>query len=198
MSEYTPISRDSQIRKGVIASVIASLLFVVVIQPLLRLVWSLVLSHGSRFLQGYVDSIYLNAALGHRNYVDVVLLVLVYSASSGLFVGMATVLTRRVIQPDPQPRKPRRYHLVLFWFMVLMFHLAAFYSGVRIYADMQLNTSFQQRIRVLAPRLSDLQMKELEAAWASMQTRVDFLAIQMGMEQIAEQNNIVLPRALWK
>jgi len=87
---------------------------------------------------------------------------------------------------------------VFAWFCFLLMLVLTIFGAVQPVADLQLNTSFQQRLKVLAPALSDLQMKEFEAAWASMQTRADFLAIQLRMERAATQHNIVLPKPLWK
>ena len=198
MAENESITKDPQIRKGVIASVIASLAVIVLIQPVLRLVWSTILSIASRYLQGYVDSIYSSAALGHRNYVDVLLLMYMYACIAGMATGLGSVLTQRVSRPEHPPKKLGRRHVVLYWGLVVLFYVLAVATAVRPFADLQVNTSFQQRLKVLAPRITDLEMKELEAAWASMKGRADYDAITLKMESIAKQHGITLPERLLK
>lgn len=198
MTERESITKDPNIRKGVIPSVIASLIVIFCIQPILRFVWSAMLTLGTSFLQRYIDSIYASAALGHRNYIDVMLLMAMLSLFSGISIGMAIGLMRRILWKEHHPRKPGKRHILYVWLWIILFHAVAIIFVVRPYADLQLNTSFQQRLKVLAPILEDLELKELEAAWASMQTREDYEAIKMRLEKTAEAHSITLPKALWK
>jgi len=198
MTKNESTARESLIPRGIITGVVASLIVITLIQPILRLAWSATLTLGSRFLQSYVDSIYASAALGHRNYVDVILLMVMFSIISGTLLGMTSILTRRIFKPERRPHKPGKRHLLLFWLCIVLFHISAVVAVVRPYADLQLNTSFQQRVKVLAPKLTDLEQEELEAAWASMQTRADYEVLRLRLEKKAEEFGITLPKALWK
>ena len=202
MTPNESITRDYKIRKSIIASVIASVIIIILIQPLLRLVWSLVLGQGSRFIQAYVDSIYQSAALGHRNHVDVMMLSLFVGVISGAFTGISLVftlaITKGILRPDRKPQKLAKRSLLLLWLGILLLLVFAIALIIMPFADLQYNTSFQQRLKVLAPRITELEAKELEAAWASMQSRADYEAIKAKMEDMAQQYDISLPPTLLK
>ena len=107
MTNGQSMREDPEIRKGVLASIIASILVLIFIQPVLRLVWALVLGLGGKFLDKYIDSIYRSSAFGHRNHVDVMLLLFLFAASSGLFMGFTSVITHRIIDSRSVPRAPQ-------------------------------------------------------------------------------------------
>lgn len=65
-----------------------------------------------------------------------------------------------------------------------------------IYADLQLNASFEQRLQVLAPHVTEKEVKELRASWALMTTKAHYLSIKSKMELLASQANIQLPAVL--
>lgn len=200
MTNGQSMREDPEIRKGVLASIIASILVLIFIQPVLRLVWALVLGLGGKFLDKYIDSIYRSSAFGHRNHVDVMLLLFLFAASSGLFMGFTSVITHRIIDSRSVPAHPKKRNLMLMSVLMLVgtpiFLVASLSVSIRSLADLQYNTSFQQRLKVLAPKITDAQFKELEADWASMKSRQDYLSIKVRMEAIAQENRITLPEVL--
>jgi hypothetical protein len=67
----------------------------------------------------------------------------------------------------------------------------------RSFAEMELNTSFDQRMTVLAPEISDLDAKRLRARWVQMKTRSDYLGINGTLESMASAHGVSLPKPLW-
>jgi uncharacterized membrane protein YgcG len=61
-----------------------------------------------------------------------------------------------------------------------------------------MNTSFNQRLTIIAPSLSDNEQKVLKAQWASMRNRRDYEVIVSSIEKIANDKKIELPKLLWK
>ncbi|BBO86129.1 hypothetical protein DSCO28_66950 [Desulfosarcina ovata subsp. sediminis] len=198
-NEQSSIFKDSQIRKGIIASVIASLLVVIFIQPVIRLVWSGILTFGTHVFQGFIDSIYANAARGHRNYVDVIILMLISSILSGFFCGGTFVITKQSIKPDTiSKRLSRKSRLIILWILLVALHLSLIFLIIKPFSDIQLNTSFQQRLTIISPYLTNIEEKKLKASWASMEFRTDYEKIVSQIEKIANDNNAKLPILLWK
>ena len=70
---------------------------------------------------------------------------------------------------------------------------ALFFSLVANLAATQLNTSFNQRVAALAPRITDQQVKELRARWALMEKRSDYLSIVADMDKLAKETGSKLP-----
>ena len=61
------------------------------------------------------------------------------------------------------------------------------------YADLQLNTSFNQRLRVIAPYIDDQQEELFVSKWSRMSNRKDFELINREIEGIAVQKHLTLP-----
>ena len=57
----------------------------------------------------------------------------------------------------------------------------------------KINTSFNQRLTVLAPAITDGEYKTLKARWASMQSKADYDALTTAMEKRAAELNVTLP-----
>jgi len=181
-------------RKSILASVIASLFVIIFIQPLLKLMWSF--STGYLF-ERFTNSIYMNASLGHRNYIDVMFLVMGYGVLCGL-LSMSTLNVLRARGHDMRVISETKFFRVFVVILSIVIFVLGLLFVMECFSDLQLNTSFQQRLTVLAPKLSDLEYKELQASWASMKTRSDYLAVNEKMEHLAKVNNIVLPVPLLK
>ena len=79
-------------------------------------------------------------------------------------------------------------------YLLLVFDIL--FIATPLFVELQLNTSFEQRLTVLAPHLPDQQMKEIRASWATMKTRHDYESINEGLEQLADENGVELPRLL--
>lgn len=219
--------RDKAINKGIISSLIASIVFIIILQPLMNIVWDFLNRTSSNVYTNYLDSLYKNAALGHRNYIDFIILTSVVAALIGLLFlsySRLSLAIRRVKTENELSRiknfeekkdyinKEKQKMLVkvsfitkwffpfkIFNFCFIFFALFMFSTGLfKIYADIQLNTSFNQRMNALAPYVNETQTKELFSKWAMMKTKVDFLEIKKLIEEIAEKNNIELPEELMK
>lgn len=67
---------------------------------------------------------------------------------------------------------------------------------IQEYAVLQLNTSFNQQLTVLAVQITDHEYKELKGLWASMKTRQDYENIESKMNTMASQYQIELPKPL--
>jgi hypothetical protein len=61
---------------------------------------------------------------------------------------------------------------------------------------MQMKASFEQRLAVLAPKISELDRKQFVASWASMQNQNDYGLIVQKMEANAMASGIILPPLL--
>jgi hypothetical protein len=59
--------------------------------------------------------------------------------------------------------------------------------------SLQLNTSFNQRLTVLAPRISEQEYKEILASWAGMRNRADYQAVVQRVDSDAAAKGVVLP-----
>ena len=81
---------------------------------------------------------------------------------------------------------------------VIMFLFTLICFSVSVFADLQLNTSFQQRLNALSPEISDFEYKNLKADWALMESPEDHKNIVLKMEEFAQKHKIKLPDLLIK
>lgn len=79
--------KDQVFRKSIIASIIASLIFVIFLNPILSLIWDGVLLLGGNLYNGLIDRTYSNAALGQRNWYSLILLVSLGTLGHGVFTS---------------------------------------------------------------------------------------------------------------
>jgi hypothetical protein len=195
--------KEGGITKELVQAIIVALLMFVFFEPVIKFTWNWMLRVGTWGYTGFLDKLYQNAALGNRNWVDVLFVMGLFT----LAVITIFILTLRFMMPtSPQilykhnpfrklsPKKLKIIFVICALTMVLCLWVPAF----SIYIDLQLNSSFQQRITVLAPLITDQEYKELQASWASMETREDYLAIVESMESLAESHGIKLPKPLVK
>jgi len=83
---------NDPIRKSIVASIIASIIVLVFIKPILGLAWRIVNILGDR-VSGFISmSIYSNAALGHRNWVDVLIFGSFFALLMGGILGSIFIL----------------------------------------------------------------------------------------------------------
>jgi len=192
---------DSTLKKSLLASIIASAIVIIFIKPILNAAWNLVLSLSDSYLKTFSDSIYRTAALGQRDWVIVFLLIMFLGALTGIMTGVILGVTTFKSEKIKRILRKKKSSII-FWILLGLFYLYIWFAGVTVavkaFADLQLNTSFQQRLSVLSPAISDLEYKKLKAAWAVMRSKKDHDEIVKNMENIASKNSINLPELLLK
>ena len=192
---------DSTLKKSLLGSIIASIIVILFIKPILNAAWNFVLSLSDSYLKTFSDSIYTSAALGQRDWVIVLLLIMILCSvigiGTGLIVGVTTVKSERIKKIVRKKKSS-----IIFWIFFCLFYLYTCFScvtvAVKAFADLQLNTSFEQRLSVLSPVITDLEYKKLKAAWALMRSKKDHDEIVKKMENIASRNSVNLPELLLK
>jgi hypothetical protein len=190
---------DPVVRKGILASVVATLLFMVFLNPLLKLAWLLMTRFSFGALGWFSDQVYRTAALGETNSIGLFFLFAITGLSLGVLVGVIhSSLERRRQQkagwiPAPRSRKPGA---LLALIGLCMFTVFSAHVSILEFARTQLNTSFRQRRAVIAPYISEHDDKELGAMWASMRTRTDYDKISAKFEEYAAKYGVKLPPPL--
>ncbi|HTB92135.1 MAG TPA: hypothetical protein VK728_04845 [Candidatus Sulfotelmatobacter sp.] len=186
------------IKLGLIANAVFFVL-IFFVQRLASLAWNLVLKLGGHLHQGYVDSIYRSAGAGEQNLVGHMTLLFLLSAPLYLiFYFQLTSRNETAAAPD---RPNARRYLEKFERGIL---LIGAISGIPAYFSMflifsisfgifQINASFDRRLTVLAPAITDVEYKTLKARWANMQSKADYDALVSDMDNRAAMLNVKLP-----
>jgi hypothetical protein len=176
------------IRTGIVSSVIAAVLTAIFINPILSFVWKITVGVAGATHHSYVDAIYSRAArLEGVNQATV----LMFSILLMLLLGVASFLFFLSRTGDIPPRTARVYLQQSFFCLglnLVLFIPASLYVGVS-----RINSSFEQRLTVLAPAIPDSEYKTLKARWASMHSKADYDALTAAMEKRAAELGVTLP-----
>jgi hypothetical protein len=188
---------DPEIRKGLLIALIASILFVLLVQPVMNLAGSAIISVSGLVSQRLSDLIYRRAARGFDYSTPTFMVMTGAGALVGLGVGYFSVLWRtrpRLPESTPResprvPRRRRRARAVLGGGCVLA-GLVSTFVGASDLLNTRLNLDFQQRLAILNPVLDDSEHKQILAAWASMRSRANYDAINKQLEDSARAHGV--------
>jgi len=98
------------------------------------------------------------------------------------------------VHKESMTRYKRVYFLGLTSALILALMVTNF--AATEFACLQLNSSFDQRLTVLAPKISDQEYEEFRALWAGMKSRKDYKIIENKMNNSANKYGIQLPTPL--
>lgn len=188
-----PLSKPS-----VVSGVVAGIIVLIFIEPVLNLTWPLILWLGELLYEGIIDAIYRSAALGQRNHLSLFILTIIFSIFAGILMGGLTRMYReRQNLREPSIKSKTMLRVAFIINALLFFIVSILVLGIH-FAELQYMTSFQQRLTVIAPVISNQRYEELKAQWAVMKNRNDYLAVNTELENIALRFSIELPKPLLK
>lgn len=187
---------DIELRKNLIVSLITSILVLIFIEPLLKWAANAIMWLGTNISASFTKSVYTSAALGFREKYSFIALIFILSALSGIVAGITTarVLPWKSESTDLQAKRRKVFSI----FSVVVFFVSVIFIMAANFIELQLNASFNQRITVLSAKVHEQRIKELKAAWASMENRSDYEYITEQMNKLALEEKIKLPTALWE
>lgn len=181
------ISRELKI--GIVAGVISSALMLIFIEPILGFVWHAIIAFGEAIHANYIDRIYLHAAIEvDSQFISILTLLLV----------LITLMTNILLSFPVRERVPdyKRMKLVR---LIISIPTMLLIPTILIIASINLGvtittSSFNQRIAVLSPSISDQEYKEWKARWVMMKGIADYRSIVTDMDKRALALNIELPK----
>ena len=190
-------------KREVVISIVAAILATVLFQPLIQWIWGVALNVSSSTISKLVNIVYLQAALGTNNRIDVTFLLIITSGLTGVGIGILSLgfIKKKIQSPNLEIQKNRSTNLRriltvgLYIGLYLLILFTILNTGAEFHS-LQLNSSFDQRLTVLAPAITDQQYKELKASWAIMKTRKDYEQINNTITQLAADHSVELPKPL--
>jgi hypothetical protein len=186
-------SNWKSLRNGVIVSVVVLYL----VEPTMRLAIDLFPSFGGRLYHFVWDRAASQAAVG-GDYLDFALFAILFSAIVGAFIGRfgagAQLFARRGRRAADSPwaRWERRIVLLL----LLLFGPVAATTLLIDFAAQQMKLSFEQRIAVLAPAISEEDEEAMRARFADLTGHDAYQSLTDDMDMIAREHRVLLPEPL--
>lgn len=192
---------------SVIASIIASIGFSWLLEPISRWLWNVASDSASSWLINLQNVAFMNAALGKRDWATVsiffVFSSLLWAAAFGAIVGVYLGL-KRAESPSSAIARFRKsvwrrrigVAVLVLWITLGLYQWA--HMCFMFYVDLQLNASFSQRLDALGPYADLMDEKRLKSAWALMKTRDDYEEINSRLDALASRAGVALPPPLYK
>lgn len=192
---------------SVIASVVASIAFSWLLEPMTRGLWNFASDSASSWLTNLQNVAFMNAALGKRDWATVsiffVFSSLTWAVAFGAIIGM--YLSRKLAENPDGPigrlrKSPWRERIVattfVLWITLGLYQWA--HMCFMFYVDLQLNASFSQRLEALGPYIDQIDEKKLRSAWALMKTREDYEKINGQIDALSKRAGVDLPPPLYR
>ena len=184
---------------GVVSSLIATIVYLYLIDPIIRTFGELVVLTSHYVATGLVDNLYRKCALSCPPDSAFALLGLFSGLLAGMTFGALSVVLRSYVKSGPAPddevttmKKLRRSALMGLGFLVLLGFLLMFLYWTTWF-QLQRLTSFNQHLAILAPFIDNQREEELRSKWALMKGRKDYEAIVVDILSIAEENGVGIP-----
>jgi hypothetical protein len=200
---------SNPIRREILIGVIAAIFVTIIFEPLIKWLWSLAIIISNNTYTGLISIFYRQAALGINDHVavEIEFLLLTSFFGFGAMLGIIVLMRRKMKSDIPDDNKPSFFqskYRIIKWIdspiMIISFMCVGLLAfGVVLsndYISLQLNATFNQRLTILAPVISDQQCRELKASWAIMKNRQDYESIINETQSLAAQNGIELPPPL--
>jgi hypothetical protein len=186
-------SHWKSLRNGVIISVVMLYL----IEPTMKLAVDIAPQFGGRFYRFVWDRAAVQASIG-GDYLGFATFAILFSAIVGAFIGrfgagaaFPRLLGRkgRKSVDSTWVRWEKRF---VFLLMLLIGPIAATTLLVD-FAAQQMTHSFDRRITVLAPAISEESEEQLRARFADLSDRADYQSLNDEMDRLAQETGVNLP-----
>jgi hypothetical protein len=171
------------------------------VEPLLRLAANGLMWLGANISGGFTKAVYTSAAMGLREKFSFMHLLFTSALFLGAIAGVGASVVRhgmkRATENPAQTPRFRKLKSTAGLLYVLTTIASVTYVSAQNFIELQLNASFNQRLTVLAAKVSDQRIKEIRATWALMESRHDYEAINSEMARLSKEQGVRLPDALW-
>ncbi len=192
------MSREMKI--GIIGGVISSVLVIIFIQPILSWLWGVLITFGEWAHAGYIDEIYRRAAIGDLigKAGVLTLLLLLASMMFSLLFSLTSHRELRTRQSGGEVHSDWKIlrkveAITVFIPFILIIFLGMFSVSILMGVSI-ISSSFEQRLIILSPSISDQEYKIWKARWASMQNINDYRSIQKDLDKRAVELKVSLPK----
>lgn len=191
---------------SIVASIIATVGFLYILQPLTVAAWHLITWASNSVLTSIQDDAILNAALGKRDWLTpwFVCMAACITSSAATWYPMWAVGSRLVrrfhhrLPPTGQIilllrlRAVLQYRSIARAFLLIAFAIVIDGFAFVAYA------SFAQRLDAVAPYIEVQAERQLRSRWARMETVSDYRALTADMDQLGAKAGIKLPKVLYR
>jgi hypothetical protein len=184
-------------RRAIVLSLVASVIFVLIIQPLLSVV-SLPLTYmGGLVYTGLVDASFNMAVVGSSavtNFYSFEILALAVIAAVAILTFRVFSTTKKEGLSEAQLKRSLiATRIVMPVYLLLSFLFVAIMLASH-FVSIQANATYERRMMALAPVLTDQERRNLIGQWAMVDSRARYDELQKRLEDLAISYHITLPK----
>lgn len=179
--------QDETVRKGVISGMISSVVIIVIFQPVFNFLSPKLLVLISNSYSLLSNMIYMTAAKGITYSSSSALL----NVISGCTLGFGLSILSRPFKNSHLINRKNDKVMALFMIIMSLILIGQVFSERM---TIRLNTSFQQRITILSPYISQSEAEMVKSKWASMQSVSDYELINKLLTDYANKHKVKLPQ----
>ena len=204
-SETPDSPRSSDVKRvliiSVISSLIASVLFLAFLEPIVEFLSRIVSALLSHVASGTLDSMYEQAAIGSERAMLFLVLEIMLATMAAFAVFPFFVITimrfkREANSEGKNVRLNLRNFLLIQSALSVCMLTSIVYMTSSSVIGIQATASYEQRMLVASPHLSEQEEEEFASRWASMEGRADYVALMLKLEEAAKDGGWKLPRRL--
>jgi hypothetical protein len=155
------------------------------------LIWlsNIIVSSIGFFYNGYLDSLYYDAA---QNPADSLIYIMFFLLAFAPMLLTVAAIMSMFIRPKTQetPKRVRYMFVAVTVVTIIPFLIAVAGPAVSIRA----NATFQRRLMALTPVISDAERKQLLGQWAMINSKASYQNINKQIEELATKYNAPLPK----
>jgi hypothetical protein len=167
--------------KSILIGLVSGLLLAYIVRPILERIPAWVLYVANATSQGWANLIYIDAASAPSFEGLLIVMIALVPVTAGILV------LGHLTHVPAEPRSRRRLFSAGF---VSSLSVPLLFLGSLRSSSATLSQCFHLSVTVLAPHITDQEVKQLNASWALMRTRSDFDAINKTMVEQARKYNV--------
>ena len=190
---------DRNMQVGIISSVVASIIFLYVLEPALRFITFLLTHAFGAIFRSYLDRLFEKAALLSAPDSSATLLTMSLALLCGFFVGLSASIVRESFRGADEIERAGRLRFSRFWMCTTIIAANIVLASMFIMVihstvfQLRITSSFQQHLTAIAPYVSDQEFKTFRSRWTQMTCERDYSLIYADLARVAATNSVRLP-----
>jgi hypothetical protein len=190
-------SIDRSVKIGVASSIVASIIFIYLLDPLFSLLWRIIHHSAGSARQALIDKLFEQAALGEAR--DPAFVVMLFMITIIIFVPLGAIATSALqgLRARDSKGSEEKGHSRLWEALFIVSAILFLITGIEImwshWFQLTVTTSFCQHMKAVSPYISEQEEEALESEWTQMRTEQDYRHLYLKLSRIASTNKVRLP-----
>ena len=189
---------DRNVKIGIISSVIATFIFIYLLDPILRLMTYMMFDLFGSLTRWYTDGLFQRAALLTGPDPSMHLLALFTGVICGILSGIALFLILYPLLTRDEnrikvPKITSKHLRLIVTVLCIVTTVSVLLSFHRTLFPVRITSSFNQHLAAISPYATDQDIKEFRSRWTQMMCEGDYKILYNNLNRIASKNKVRLP-----